>query len=250
VQLDGAVALVTGAGRGIGAALTHTLADKGCRVIAVGIDEEHLRQVAAATGAVAVVADVRDIAHADRIVRETLASHGRLDIVVANAGLGHAGAFADMSAERIDDLVSVNVRAPMLLARAALPGMLTQGSGSLVFVSSVAGALLVPREAVYSATKAAIEGFAEPLREELRGTGVTVTTVMPAVVATAFFEGRGEPYDRRYPRPLAPEHVAEAAVRAVQRGSARVVVPRWFALPLRIRGVAPTIYRRLARRFG
>jgi short-subunit dehydrogenase len=155
-----------------------------------------------------------------------------------------------MTNERIDDLLAVNVRAPMLLARAALPSMVDRGHGAVVRVSSIAGALLVPRESVYSASKAAVEAFAEPLREELRGTGVTVSTVMPAVVATAFFDDRGEPYARRFPRPQPPERAAHAILRAVERGTERVVVPPWFTLPLRVRGVAPGLYRRLSRRFG
>jgi short-subunit dehydrogenase len=155
-----------------------------------------------------------------------------------------------MTVERIDDLVAVNVRAPMLLAHAAIPIMQQQDSGAVVLVSSIAGALLVPRESVYSATKAAVEAFAEPLREELRGSGITVSTVMPAVVATGFFDERGEPYARRFPRPQPPERAAAAVVRAVERGSDRIVVPPWFAVPLRIRGAAPRVYRALSRRFG
>ncbi|MDQ1694738.1 MAG: uncharacterized protein QOJ03_91 [Frankiaceae bacterium] len=244
------MAIVTGAGRGIGAATAHALADRGARVVAVGSDEAELVPTADAIGAHPLVADVRDPQHAQRVIETTLELFGHVDVVVANAGLGHAGDFATMSPERIDDLIAVNVRAPMLLARAALPQMIIRESGALIFISSVAGGLLVPREAVYSATKAAVEAFAEPLREELRGSGVTVSTVMPGVVATSFFEARGEPYSRRFPRPIPPERVAAAVLRAVERGVPRIVVPRWFAVPLRLRGAVPAIYRRLARRFG
>jgi short-subunit dehydrogenase len=79
---------------------------------------------------------------------------------------------------------------------------------------------------------------------------VTVSTVMPAVVATRFFDDRGEPYTRRLPRPQPPERVATALVRAVERGTERVIVPPWFAVPVRIRALAPRWYRRMARRFG
>jgi short-subunit dehydrogenase len=250
MQLSGTVAVVTGAGRGIGAATTRLLTQRGVRVVAVGDVAEDLERVAAETGATALVADVRDPDHAAFVVDETLRRHGRLDIAVANAGVGHAGAFADMTVERIDDLVAINVRAPMLLARAAVPVMQQQSRGSIVMVSSIAGALLVPRETVYSATKAAVEAFAEPLREELRGSGVTISTVMPAVIATRFFDERGEPYARRFPRPQPPERAAAAVVRAAERGTDRIVVPPWFAVPMRIRGAAPRVYRALSRRFG
>ena len=251
MDLRGAVAIVTGAGRGIGAATVRALSDRGAHVIAVGLDEAELDAVADRTGALPITADVRDLSHADRIVATALDRHGRLDVVVANAGIGHAGAFVDMTPERIDDLIAVNVRAPMLLARAALPSMLAQGRGAVVLVSSVVGAVPVPRESVYSATKAAIDAFAEPLREELRGSGVTVTTIVPAVVDTDFFRDRGEPYLRRFPRPLPPERIASAVVvRAIERGDARVLVPSWIAIPIRLRGIAPRLYRALARRFS
>lgn len=250
MQLSGTVAVVTGAGRGIGAATTRLLTLRGVQVVAVGDDADDLDRIATDTGATPMVADVREPEHAVRVVEETLRRHGRLDIAVANAGIGHAGAFTDMTVERIDDLIAVNVRAPMLLAHAALPVMEAQAQGAIVLVSSIAGALLVPRESVYSATKAAVEAFAEPLREELRGSGVTVSTVMPAVIATRFFDDRGEPYRRRFPRPQPPERAAAAVVRAAERGDDRVVVPPWFAVPIRIRGAAPGIYRALSRRFG
>jgi len=250
VQLRGTVAIVTGAGRGIGAATTRALVQRGVSVVALGHDRQDLAATAEAAGADAYWADVRDPAHADAVVAHTLRSHGRLDIVVANAGLGHAGAFADMPPDRIADLIAINVAAPLLLARAALPTMLEQRQGALVFISSIAGALLVPRESVYSATKAAIDAFTEPLREELRGTGVTVSTIAPAVVDTGFFDARGEPYLRRFPRPVPPERLSAAVVDALERGKTRQVVPRWLLLPIRLRGMAPRTYRALSRRFG
>jgi short-subunit dehydrogenase len=128
--------------------------------------------------------------------------------------------------------------------------MLAAKRGSLVFISSIAGALLVSDESVYSATKAGIDGFAEPLRDELRGSNVTVSTVVPAVVRTSFFDSRGEPYNRHFPRMIAPERIAAAVVDSVERGTRRRVVPRWLLLPIRLRGMAPASYRALSRRFG
>jgi short-subunit dehydrogenase len=173
-----------------------------------------------------------------------------VDLVVANAGIGYAGEFATMPAARLVDVLHVNVRAPMLLARAALPAMVERRSGSLVFVTSIAGTLLVPRESAYSASKAALESLAVPLREELRGSGVSVTTVVPAVVATRFFAVRGVPYSRRWPRPVTAERVAEALVGGVEAGRPQVVVPSWFRMPMHIHRLAPGLYRTLSRRFG
>jgi short-subunit dehydrogenase len=250
VELAGKIAVVTGASHGIGRATVRALAARGATVVAAGLDDDALASVANEVGGSWLGVDVRDPAHADELVKHTLDRHGRLDVVVANAGIGHAGEVAAMTTERVCDLVDINLRAPILLTRAALGPMLEQRSGALVFISSIAGEVLVPRESVYSATKAAVEAFAEPLREELRGSGVTVSTVAPGVVATHFFDGRGEPYERRFPRPVSPEVIAAAVVRAVEHGMRHQVVPRWLGIAPRVRGIAPALYRTLARRFG
>jgi short-subunit dehydrogenase len=170
--------------------------------------------------------------------------------VVANAGVGYLGDLDGMSADRLAGLVELNVTAPMQLARAALPVLRAQHSGRLLFVTSIAGALGVPGEGVYSASKAAVEMFADVLREEVRADGITVSTLLPGVVATDFFEQRGVPYDRRFPRPMPPERVAAVAVRLLVSGRRSAVCPRWLAFPIRLRAVAPRLYRRLERRFG
>jgi short-subunit dehydrogenase len=119
-----------------------------------------------------------------------------------------------------------------------------------VFVTSIAGAVGVPGESVYSSTKAAVESFAVVLREELRRDGVGVSTVLPGVVDTAFFERRGAPYDRRFPRPMPPARVARAVVGALESGRGRTVVPRWLSFPAWLSAAAPGTYRTLARRLS
>lgn len=250
MELRGAVAVVTGAAGGIGVATVQELCERGAAVVAADFDRDRLRAACATTGATPFECDVRDPAHAEDLVDFARRTHGRVDVVVANAGIGHAGDFPVMPTERLVDVVDVNLRAPLLLTRAALPGMVERSSGSIVLVTSIAGSLLVPRESAYSATKAALEAFAVPLREELRNSGVHVSTVIPAVVPTAFWQGRGEPYDRSWPRPVRPERVAAAIVDAVESGRPRVVVPSWLLLPIHIHRVAPRLYRALSRRFG
>ena len=250
MDLDGSVAIVTGASGGIGLAIARALTERHAQVIAVDIAAEDLAKTAADIGADAFVADVREPKHAEDVVQHALDRYGRLDIVVANAGIGWAGLFSEMPVQRISDLVAVNVAAPMLLARAAVPPMTAARRGALVFISSIAGSLLVTDEAVYSATKAAVDGFAEPLRDELRRDNITVSTVVPAVVRTHFFDSRGEPYGRRFPRMIPPERIAAAVVDCIENGTRRRVVPRWILLPIRIRGIAPATFRAIARRFG
>jgi NAD(P)-dependent dehydrogenase (short-subunit alcohol dehydrogenase family) len=243
VELAGRVVLVTGASRGIGAATCAALTRRGAVVVASGRDEKALADVAAAS---TVVADVADRAAAGALVGAAVERHGRLDAVVANAGLGWAGAFETMDPDRISELVDVNLRAPVLLARAALPVL--RRPGALVFVTSIAGLVGVPGETVYSVTKAGLETFATLLREEVDG--VTVSTVAPGAVDTGFFDTRGTPYDRGFPRPIPARRVADAVVEAIATGRERRVEPGWLAFPARLSATAPKTYRALARRFG
>ncbi|MGN6334316.1 MAG: SDR family NAD(P)-dependent oxidoreductase [Motilibacteraceae bacterium] len=246
----GAVVLVTGASAGIGRSVTEQLTARGLTVVGVGRDPGALRAVHGRTGATTLVADLGRPDSAGQVVEAALAAHGRLDAVVANAGVGHLGPVAEMAPERIAELVDVNLRAPMLLARAALPALQRQPRGALVFVGSIAGAVGVPGETVYSATKAGLAVFADLLREEVRASGITVSTLVPGVVDTAFFQRRGAAYDRAVPRPLPVEQVARRVVDLLDSGAPRRVEPRWLAVPARLSGAAPGLYRALARRFG
>jgi NAD(P)-dependent dehydrogenase (short-subunit alcohol dehydrogenase family) len=248
MRLTGSVLLVTGASRGIGRATAELLAERGATVVCTGRDSTALAALAGRLGGSQLAADLTEPEAAQRLVRHVLDQHGRLDGVVANAGAGHVGAFAEMAPADIGRLVDLDLRAPMLLARAAAPVL--PAGGALVFVGSIAGAVGVPGETVYSACKAGLGTFAELLGEELRERGVTVSTVLPGVVDTDFLRGRAEPYDRRFPRPMPPERVARAVLAALTDGRPRRFEPRWLAIPARLSGALPGTYRRLARRFG
>jgi short-subunit dehydrogenase len=251
VQLPGAVVVVTGAGNGIGRATAIALAKRGCLVVAVDRDADALTDLATRISVTTITVDLTDPAHGDQVVADTIAAHGRLDAVVANAGIGYVGSFADMPVTQISSLLDINLLAPMLLVRAALPRLLAQGTGAaLVFTTSIAGTVPVPTEAVYCVSKTALESFADSLREELRDMPITVSTVRPGVVHTAFHDTRNEPYSRRWPRPIPPELIASAIVGVLETGAPRRTVPSWLDLATRARRVAPGLYRSLSRRFG
>jgi short-subunit dehydrogenase len=154
-----------------------------------------------------------------------------------------------MPAGTLDRLITLNMRAPVVLARALLPGMLARGRGQLTLLASIAGLTGVASESVYAATKAGLVVFAESLRLEVAGSGVGVAVVSPGAVDTGFFARRGTPYDRRVPRPLSVQRVARAVVEATERDRDRVL-PRWLGVAPRVRALAPGTYRRLARRLG
>ncbi|MBE3012888.1 SDR family NAD(P)-dependent oxidoreductase [Microbispora sp. NEAU-D428] len=242
MRLAGARVLVTGASSGIGAATALELSARGARLVLSGRDQEALAGVAARTGGEVLPADLSDPS-ADLAVRA-----GRVDMLVACAGEGWSGPLARMSGGTAERMIAVNLTAHVQLTRLLLPGMLERGRGHLVYVASIAGVVGVREEAVYAATKAGLLAFAESLRYEVPGVGVTA--VVPGVVDTPFFARRGRPYTRRRPAPVPPERVARAIAVAVERDRAEVYVPAWLRLPARLHGAAPGAFRVLARRFG
>jgi short-subunit dehydrogenase len=240
VRLPGAICLVTGASSGIGRATSAALRVREARVLALGRDEVALREA----GERVIVCDLAVPGAAMRAASEA----GPVDVLVNNAGAGWAGRFVETP--DLERLVDVNLVAPILLTRSLLPGMLERGRGHIVNVASIAGYVGPRGEAVYSATKGGLVAFTESLRQELRGSGVGVSLVAPGAIATPFFERRGRPYDRRWPRPLPPERVAEAVVRAIEAGRDEIFVPGWLGVVARFRGVAPGLFRALQGRFG
>lgn len=245
------VALVTGASSGIGEAIAQRLATQSdWRLLLSGRDRAKLSRVARSLGVTALQADLSTPGSGEGLAQSALSTMGSVDLLVACAGVGWCGAFETMPLAEIDRLISVDLVTVVHLTRLLLPHMIARGRGHIVLIGSIAGCAAVAQEAVYSAVKAALSGFADSLRFELAGTGVRVTLVLPGVVDTPFFERRGVPYLRSFPRPVQASRVADATVAAIAHGRADVYVPQWMSIPGRVRGIAPKRYRTLAARFG
>lgn len=184
MTLDGQVALVTGASSGIGRAAARLLADRGVRTVLVGRSAERLEPVAASLAAESAIVpgDVADAATTERAVATAVERFGRLDIVLANAGLYLGGEFVESSLEEIERTVSANVFGAMATVRNALPQLIAQGTGDVIVTSSVAGHADIAWEPVYSPTKHAMQAFAHTVRRQLVGTGVRMGAIAPGVV--------------------------------------------------------------------
>ena len=190
-SLTGKVALVTGASRGVGAAVARALAHEGASLGLASRSGDDL----GIAGAVAEPADVRRPDDMERIVANTVDRFGRLDIVVANAGVGAYGPFLELDPEHLEEIVDVNVKGTLYTVRAALPHLLASGAADVITLASVAGLRGLPLESVYCASKFAQIGFTRSLDHELRELGVRCTNVCPGGVATDFAMGRGRTPD-------------------------------------------------------
>jgi short-subunit dehydrogenase len=250
MKLSGAAVLVTGASAGIGQVAAARFAAKGARVLVHGRDPARTQKVADEVGGRALIADLGSAADRQRLAAEALDAFGGVDVLVNNAGVGYAGRFSEMDVDVIGRLIEVDLLAAIELTRSLLPGMIERNRGAICFVTSIAGRTGVAGEAVYSATKAGLDAFADSLRGETARSGVKVSVVIPGVVDTGFFETRGSPYGRARPRPIPADTVAEAVVRAVERDRAEEWRPRWLRIAPTVRALAPGAFRQLAIRFG
>jgi 3-oxoacyl-[acyl-carrier protein] reductase len=208
------VALVTGASRGIGAAVARRLDGEGVRLGLASRSGDDL----GIEGAVARPCDVRDRDDVGAIVDATVERFGRLDIVVANAGVGSYGPFLELPQDELEEILDVNVKGTFNTLRAALPHLIASGEGDVVTVASEAGRRGLPFEATYCSSKFAQVGLTRALDHELRPQGVRCTNVCPGGVATDFAMGRGRTPDMpELAQMMTSEDVADAVLFVLTR---------------------------------
>jgi short-subunit dehydrogenase len=219
------VALVTGASSGIGLAVTKALVAKGTKVAAVARSAQRLESIAPGLATVAgFPLDVRDRAGIVRLPERVVDRFGRLDIVVHSAGVNHRGAVSAHRPEDLAEILDANLVAPILLTRAALPFL--PSGGAIVNIASLAGKVPVPDEATYSASKAGLRAFARALGLELRGRGISVSTVCPGPVDTAFLDDLDAIPAIVFSQPMSSaEEVASAVIQAIESRRGEIDVP-------------------------
>jgi NADP-dependent 3-hydroxy acid dehydrogenase YdfG len=212
--LEGRVALVTGAGRGIGAAVAQALAAQGTKLALASRRGED----AGVPGALVRACDVRDEAALAALAADAVDRFGKLDILVGNAGVGAYGPFLDLAPEHLEEMIDINVKGLIYSVRAALPHLLASGRADIVTIASEAGRRGLPNEAVYCASKFAQVGLTSALDHELRERGVRCTNVCPGGVATEFAMGRGRTPDMpELEGMMRPQDVAEAVIFVLTR---------------------------------
>jgi NADP-dependent 3-hydroxy acid dehydrogenase YdfG len=213
-ELDGRVALVTGASRGIGASVARKLSEAGAKLglASRGGDDLGL------PGAIGIECDVTDAGQVDAAVARTVEEHGGLDILVNNAGVGAYGPYLELAPEHLEAMVDVNLKGTLYATRAALPHLLESDAADLVALASVAGLRGFPGEAVYCASKFGQVGFMRALDHELREQGVRCTNICPGGVATDFAMGTGRTEDMpELEGMMSADDVADAVLFSVTR---------------------------------
>jgi NADP-dependent 3-hydroxy acid dehydrogenase YdfG len=187
MELDGKVALVTGASGGIGASVAHKLHDGGA---SVGLLSRHGDDLGLERG-LGLTCDVRDRAAVEEATEAVVERFGRLDVVIANAGVASYGPFLELDPEQVEAMIDINLKGTLYTAAAALPHLIESGEGDFISMASVAGLRGFPGESVYNASKFGQLGFTRSLDHELREKGVRATCICPGGVNTNFAIGTG-----------------------------------------------------------
>ena len=240
---------MTGASGGIGQAIARALHARGASVVLSGRRAEVLERLAGELGERAEALPA-DLARADEL-HSLAEGAGEVDVLVANAALPASGRLDSFTPEELDRALDVNLRAPMQLAGALAPAMVERRRGHLVFISSLNGKVALGGSSVYSATKFGMRGFAFGLREDLRGTGVGVTTVFPGFIREAGMWVEGGLELPRGVGTRSPEQVAAAVIRGIERDRAEIdVAPPTLRAGAVLAGAAPTLVAAINRRMG
>lgn len=264
MPLRGGVAVVTGAASGIGAALADVLAARGCALALADVDAAGLRGAAARARAagVAVSEHRLDVADPDAVAAlpdAVLAEHGRVSVLVNNAGVALGGRFEQVSPEDFDWLISINFGGVVRMTRAFLPLLRREPVAQLVNLSSVFGIVAPPGQTAYAASKFAVRGFSEALRHELDGSTVGVTVVHPGGVRTAIAvnarraglsNAETEAHAKAWASflRLDPRDAAERIARGIERREKRVLVGRDAQRITLIQRMFPVEYWRVLQR--
>jgi short-subunit dehydrogenase len=232
VNLSGKRVLLTGATGGLGRAIARALAERDASVVLSSRKQEQLDELAGSLPGAGHRTIVSDLAQEGADL-ELVEAAGEIDVLVANAALPASGHLVDYSEEHVARALRVNLEAPVRMARALLEVWAERGSGHLVFLGSLSSKAATARASLYCATKFGLRGFALALREDMRGTGIGVSLVMPGFVRNAGMFADSNAKTPGLMGSATPEQVGAGVVRAIERDASQVTVA-----PLRARALA------------
>jgi 3-oxoacyl-[acyl-carrier protein] reductase len=246
VKIDGSVAVVTGASRGIGRATARALHERGATLGLIARSRDELATLARELGEHAGIAtaDVADRDQVDSAIAHLAGVLGPIDILVNNAGIGAYASMLEEAPDAYERLMRVNYLGTVYATLAVLDSMASRRRGHIVNVASIAGKVGAPFEAAYSASKFAVVGMSESLAAEVQAFGIAVSLVNPGPVDTDFTDARGVPFQRSIPRPVRAERVASAIVKAIEDDRFEQTIPRWLRTGILARAIAPSLYRK------
>lgn len=257
-EFAGRVAIITGGGSGIGAAIARAIAARGAKIVIADIDEAAAKSVASElTDVTTVTLDVRDAASVADVVSQTAAEHGQLDYMFNNAGIAVGGLVEEFTLDHWDRVIDVNLRGVIHGVHAAYPVMLAQGHGHIVNTASLAGLVPGPGLAPYDAAKHAVVGLSLSLRAEAAGRGVKVTAICPGFVDTPLL-GRVNPdlpptstgsdaseLTKRLGKLYKADLLAQDVLRGIERNRALIVAPRSARIAWRMTRYVPGVSTRM-----
>jgi len=245
MRLEGRVVMITGASRGVGAALARQAVAKGALVALIARTADDLESLRSELGDACVVATA-DVSSYDEVVTavgKLTAELGRVDVLVNNAGIGLYGAFLDAEVADVERLMQVNYLGAVHVLKAVLPGMVERRRGHIVSIGSIAGRIGAPFEAAYSATKFALAGLTEALSVELAPFGIDVTLVSPGPIDTPFFDARGHAYERAHPKPVSPERVAARILSCIEGRRSETFISPMLRQAVIAKTLVPPLFR-------
>jgi short-subunit dehydrogenase len=248
------VVLITGASNGIGKQLAVDFAAYGATVVGCGRSTARLKETLIevrrlSPSSAMIGCDVSDAEQVQGMIAKVLADHGRIDILINNAGIGMRQAFVDTPLATIEEILRINYLGAVYCTHEVLPSMLARGHGHIINISSGAGIIGTLNMSAYCASKFAMNGWAESLYHELRPLGIHVAIVCPGPVTTGFNR------DFRDSEPKSPaslfvstQDVSSEVIRTIEKNKFEVIMPRWLALMCAFKRHTPNLFRILAQR--